>query len=227
MSWLGPAISAGSQVFGDLFGLFGDKPFGLTQGQHALDALQKAAIPQGMEATGRAQAYDQALLSGDPAAEAAAIAPAVNASAATAEQAKKQVSSEGTARGGGVNAALQASADLPTKTAVDTITALQPGAAANLTNLGAGLTATGVGAAGTEAGIASGTRGQNTSFLDSILSRMKPGGGDGTTPTDTSGGGGGGTPADFSGFSYDPGGGGGGGADFSGFTYDTGGGGDE
>ena len=153
-------------------------PFGLSQGQNALNALQKSAIPQGMEATGRALGYDEALLSGDPTAEAAAIEPEMNASAAQTEQAKKQISSEGTARGGGINAALQKTADLPTKTAVDTITALQPGAAAATAGIGEGLTRAGESAAGTEVSNALQQHAQDLGATFDTLSMLKP-----STPT--------------------------------------------
>ena len=128
--------------------------FGYSEGLNSLNALQKSAIPTGMDATGRALGYDQALLSGDPAAMATAIAPETNAVAGQTEQAKKAISSEGTSRGGGVNAELQKTADLPTKTAVDTITALQPKAAAATAGIGGGLTSAGESAAGTESGTA-------------------------------------------------------------------------
>ena len=149
---------------GGLFGwLFGGSPFGLKQGQHTLDDLAKSAIPEGMDATGRALDYNLALLSGDKAARDAAIAPEVNAASAQAATARRQLASQGTARGGGTNALTLAAEDIPTKTTVDALTALQPGAASSLGSLGSNLVGVGEHAATAEAGNALQQRQQNIS----------------------------------------------------------------
>lgn len=167
-SFIGPAL----QIGGDLFGLFGNKPFGLEQGQHALDALQKSAIPAGEEATGRGTAYDLALLSGDPAAQAAATAPQVNAASGAAEAERRRIASEGTARGGGVNAALQEATSTPAKTEIDVLTALQPGAAGRLESTGLAQTGIGAEAASTETSNALREKALKQDFLQNILKKM-------------------------------------------------------
>jgi len=73
---------------------------------------------------------------------------------------------------------LQKTADLPTKTAVDTITALQPGAAAATAGIGAGLTRTGESAAGTEVSNALQQHAQDLGATFDTLSLLKP-----STPT--------------------------------------------
>ena len=101
-----------------------------------LGPLAKSATSAGQAGVGDAMSYARSLLHGDQAAKEAAIAPVTNAAEQQQEQRRRLLSSEGTARGGGVNAAEQAGADLGTKTSVDALTSLLPQAARESGQLG-------------------------------------------------------------------------------------------
>ena len=125
--------------------LFGDLFFG---GQSRTDRKQitdvyklfgqeaQSAVPAGESAVGDSLAYYKKLMSGDPAAQASAIAPVTNAVAGQQQQQKQALSSEGTARGGGTNAATQQTGDAASKAATDALTALMPGAASAEASIG-------------------------------------------------------------------------------------------
>lgn len=155
------------------------------EGIGSLKQVAGSDIPAGEAATGAAQKYDLSILSGDPAAQAAAIAPITNAASAQTEAEKQRLSSEGTARGGGVNEALQKTADVGTKTSVDALTALAPQAAQQVGALGLGRTGLGVNAAGTEADLSLNSRQQNLNeqhiaekaVEDAITAMLDPSGG--------------------------------------------------
>lgn len=172
----GPWI-AGASAIGDLLGgIFGlhHKPFGLNEGQHALDTLQKSAIPEGMGATSDALSYFRSLLFGSPTAQAAAVAPQVNAASGQSEQQRKQISSEGTARGGGLNSLLQQTGEIPEKATIDTLTTLQPEAARSTAAIGQNLTSTGARSAEAETNNALNQRSQDLEMIQTLMSIFRP-----------------------------------------------------
>jgi hypothetical protein len=136
--------------------LFGDLFFGgnsrkdrhqITDVYSLLNQEAKSATAAGESAVGDSLAYYKKLLSGDPAAQASAIAPVTNAVAGQQQQQKQALSSEGTARGGGVNAAVQQTGDAASKAAVDALTSLAPGAAGQEASVGGATAGRGLGAA--------------------------------------------------------------------------------
>jgi hypothetical protein len=150
------------------------------QAENLLGNLGTAAIPEGLSAEGEGLGYDLSLLSGNRAAQDATIAPEVNAAVTGANTARRELSSSGTARGGGVNAALQQAGDIPTTASVDAITKLLPSAAGRAESAGGNIVGQGEGATSTVAGNELTHRGQTLSFISNLLNTvasLKPGGG--------------------------------------------------
>jgi hypothetical protein len=152
-----------STLIGDLF--FGGQSRTdrkqITDLYKTLGPLAKSATETGQSGVGDAMSYFKGLLSGNPTAQAAAAAPATNAVSGQNESERRRLSSEGTSRGGGVNAALQGNSDAATKASVDALTALQPQAASAEGSLGLSETGVGLSSAGTLGGLAESERRTN------------------------------------------------------------------
>ena len=118
----------------------------------------QSAVSTGNAAQGDALSYFKNLTSGNPNAQAAAVAPQTNAVSAQNEAERRHLASEGTSRGGGVNAAQQGSADAATKASVDALTALQPQAATAEGSLGGAITGQGLQAASEQGSLATSAR---------------------------------------------------------------------
>jgi hypothetical protein len=147
--------------------LLGDALFGgqsrtdrkqITDLYKTLGPAAESAIPQGLSAEGDALSYFRGITSGNRQLEAEAAAPAVNAVSAQNEAEKQRLSSEGTGRGGGVNAAQQATGDAATKASVDVLTNLAPQAATAEAGIGGAVTGQGLSAASEQGSLATTAR---------------------------------------------------------------------
>ena len=127
---------------------------------------------QGQAATGDALGYFKKAASGNPTAQAEAIAPTLNAVAGQNEQQKQALDALGTARGGGVNAAQQQTGDAATKATTTALTDIAPQAAQNEAGIGANLSSLGEHAAGTLGEEALGARKQDLAQRDKVANSI-------------------------------------------------------
>lgn len=128
------------------------------QGWGDLTNLINGASGQGGQATGDALSHFTNLLSGNRSAVESAVAPTTNAVASQQAAAGRQAEATGTARGGGVNAENQQTADKVSQATQGAINSAVPNAANELGSLGTTLTGQAGANAGTLAGNAGGTR---------------------------------------------------------------------
>jgi hypothetical protein len=134
-----------------------------------LSSLATGEKAGGVEATGQAQRYSSALLSGNPTAVAGAVAPTTDAVAAQTAAAGRQRAATGTSRGGGTNAQDQQSSDLISSATQTAINTQVPGAAANLGSLGTTQTEQSISAAGILGYESGQTREFDTTRSDKLL----------------------------------------------------------
>ena len=127
-----------------------------------LSSAATSELGAGASATGQAQDYYSKILQGGTAAQ-QAIAPQLNTASTQQAQQKSQLASEGTSRGGGVNAATQQAGDTATKTSVDALTNLMPQAAAGEASLGTAETSAGLNAASSLGSLSTSNRAQDKS----------------------------------------------------------------
>ena len=158
--------------FKSLFGV----PGTLNQSNRELGHLAESAIPEGEAATERAGKFYGDIVSGNRQRQAEAIAPEVNRATAGATAQRNRLSTEGTSRGGGSTPFLLAAEAAPTATAVDTLTALQPAAAAGEAGVGHTLLGAGEGAASKLGSQALTQYGQQLQAVFDTLALLKPGG---------------------------------------------------
>ena len=119
------------------------------------------AIPEGITSEEDALKYFRGLRSGNRQLQAEAAAPAVNAISAQNEAEKQRLASEGTGRGGGVNAAQQQTQDAATKASVDVLTNLAPQAAREEASVGGAVTGQGLQAASEQGNLSEAERRTN------------------------------------------------------------------
>jgi hypothetical protein len=136
--------------------LIGDVAFGgqsrtdrqqLTDMYKVLNPAAKSATEEGLSAQGQALKHAEDIAGGNRQAQQEAIAPIENTASAQQQAERRRLESEGTSRGGGVNAAQQAGANRATQTAVNALTSLLPQATAQEAGIGGALTGEGLRAA--------------------------------------------------------------------------------
>lgn len=111
-----------------------------------LNAAGSTLTSAGADATGDATAYYKNLLSGNPAAVAAANQPEINAAAGQVQQQKQVIANQGGARTGGTNAATQQLTTDADAGVQDAIAKARGSAAPALAQIGSGETSEGLGA---------------------------------------------------------------------------------
>lgn len=125
--------------YGDLSSIFN---YGMGAGK-AETGAGEGTLSSSLDQLGPAAAYYRQLLTGGRQGAMAAAAPTVNAANAQGDAAQRQVASEGTARGGGVNAAGQQLETAKMSTVDNAIAQQRAGAAQGATNVANATTSVG------------------------------------------------------------------------------------